>query len=430
LIGGAVKAICFGPRNGTNTLEIIVDIQKLFAERIGGARFGTTDEIYKFEKIKRAKAAARAARPEVELLDFGVGEPDQIAPAPIRRALKKAVDDPANRGYADNGIREFKVAAADYMAKFFGVTGLDPDAEINHSIGSKPALAMLPLCFINPGDVALATVPGYPVLATHTRYLGGEVVKVPLRKENGFYPDLEAIDPAVLKRAKLFYVNYPNNPTGAAPSEEFFDRLIAFAQAHNLLIVQDAAYATLVYGRAPLSILSRPGGKDTAIELHSMSKSYNMTGWRLGFVAGAPRIVQAYAEAKDNIDSGQFKAIQLAACAGIADRALSDRIRRHYERRLRKMVRALKRAGFKARMPGGTFYLYVPAPKGAGAATFATAEDASQHLIRECSISTVPWDDVGAFLRFSATFESQGPGDDDRVIGELEARLAKAQLRF
>ena len=406
-----------------------MDVQKLFADRIGGNSFGTTNEIYKFEKIKRAKAAARAARPNVELLDFGVGEPDQMAPAPIRKALKKAVDNPANRGYSDNGIREFKLAAADYMSKFFGVTDLNPDTDICHSIGSKPALAMLPLCFINPGDVALVTVPGYPVLATHTRYLGGEVVKVPLKKENKFYPDLDRIDPAVLARAKLFYVNYPNNPTGAAPTEELFDRLIAFAQQHNILIVQDAAYATLVYEQ-PLSILSRPGGKEVAIELHSMSKSYNMTGWRLGFVASSSRIVQAYAEVKDNVDSGQFKAIQLAACEGIADKKLSDKIKKHYERRLKKMVKVLKNVGFKAKMPGGTFYLYVPAPKGAGIKTFLTAEDASQYLIRECSISTVPWDDVGSFLRFSATFESKDKVDDDRVIAELGERLLKANLRF
>jgi LL-diaminopimelate aminotransferase len=406
-----------------------MDVQNLFAERIGGAKFGTTNEIYKFEKIKRAKAAARTARPGVELLDFGVGEPDQMAPKPIRKALKLAVDDPANRGYADNGIREFKVAAAEYMAKFFGVTDLNPDTEICHSIGSKPALAMLPLCFINPGDVALVTVPGYPVLATHTRYLGGEVVKVPLKRENKFYPDLEAIDPSVLARTKLFYVNYPNNPTGAAPTEELFDKLIAFAKKHNILIVQDAAYATLVYGQ-PLSILSRPGGRDVALELHSMSKSYNMTGWRLGFVAGAPRLVQAYAEVKDNVDSGQFKAIQLAACAGVADKALADKIKKHYERRLKKLVKVLKAVGFKAKMPGGTFYLYVPAPKGAGSMVFNTAEDASQYLIRECSISTVPWDDVGPFLRFSATFESKDKTDDDRVIAELEQRLLKANLKF
>ena len=407
-----------------------MDLQSLFAERIGGARFGLSNEIYKFEKIKRAKAAARKARPDAELLDFGVGEPDRMAPDPIRAALKKAVDDPANRGYADNGIPEFKVAAVKYMDEFFGVKNLDPDTEINHSIGSKPALALLPLCFINPGDVALVTVPGYPVLATHTRYLGGEVVKIPLRRENGFFPDLKAIDPATAKRAKLFYVNYPNNPTGTAATPEFFNELIAFAKRHNLLIVQDAAYATLIYGRPRLSIFNQPGGKDVAIELHSMSKSYNMTGWRLGFAAGSARAIQAFAEVKDNIDSGQFKAIQVAACAGIADRRLSEGIRDHYEQRLKKLVAVLQQAGFDARMPGGTFYLYVPAPKGAGSTSFATAEDASQYLIRECSVSTVPWDDVGAYLRFSATFESKGDADDDRVLGELEKRLSKAGLKF
>ncbi|TAN36246.1 MAG: LL-diaminopimelate aminotransferase [Verrucomicrobia bacterium] len=407
-----------------------MDLQKLFAERIGGAQFGLTNEIYKFEKIKRAKAAARAARPQVEMLDFGVGEPDQMAPAPIRAALKQAVDDPANRGYADNGIREFKVAAAQYMEKFFGVRGLDPDTEINHSIGSKPALAMLPLCFVDPGEAVLMTVPGYPVLGTHTRYLGGEVVKVPLRVENGFFPDLKAIDPAVAARAKLFYVNYPNNPTGTAATGEFFDALIAFAQKHNILIVQDAAYATLIYGRERLSILGRPGGKDCAIELHSMSKSYNMTGWRLGFVAGSAKAVKAFAEVKDNVDSGQFKAIQLAACAGIADIQLSESIREHYRRRLEKLVGVLQRIGFATKMPGGTFYLYTSAPKGGGSQVFKNAEDASQFLIRECSISTVPWDDVGAFLRFSATFESQGVADDDRVLAELEKRLQAAQLKF
>lgn len=407
-----------------------MNVQTLFAERIGGATFGLSNEIYKFEKIKRAKAGARQAHPDVELLDFGVGEPDQLAPAPIRRALKKAVDDPANRGYADNGIREFKEAAARYMAEFFGVGDLNPETEVVHSIGSKPALAMLPLCFIDPGDIALVTAPGYPVLATHTKYLGGRVVRVPLLKQNGFYPDLASIDADTAQRAKLFYVNYPNNPTGAAPSEELFDRLIAFAKEHNILIVQDAAYATLVYGRKPLSILSRPGGKETAVELHSMSKSYNMTGWRLGFVAGSAQVVRAYAKVKDNVDSGQFKAIQLAACAGIADRKLADRINRHYQRRLRKMVKCLRAAGFAARMPGGTFYLYVNAPSGAGSVDFATAEDASQFLIKEHLISTVPWDDAGAFLRFSATFESAGAKDDDRVVSELGARLAKAQLRF
>ena len=163
-----------------------MDITKLYADRIGGEAFGTSTEIYKFEKIKRAKAAARADHPDMELLDFGVGEPDQMAPPPIREALKAAVDDADNRGYADNGIAAFQNAAAEYLATFFGVRDIDPATEICHSIGSKPALAMLPLCFINPGDIALVTVPGYPVLSTHTGYLGGETVKLPLLKENGF----------------------------------------------------------------------------------------------------------------------------------------------------------------------------------------------------------------------------------------------------
>ena len=407
-----------------------MEYQKLFADRIGGEQFGLSHAVYKFAKIKAAKAAAREARPDVEMLDFGVGEPDRMAPGAIREALKVEVDQPVNRGYADNGIPEFRKAAVQYMEEFFGISGLNPDTEINHSIGSKPALAMLPLAFINPGDVVLATVPGYPVLGTHTEYLGGEVVQLPLLEENGFFPDLKGIDPAVAERAKLFYVNYPNNPTGTAPTEAFFDELIAFAQRYNLLIVQDAAYATLIYDRPRLSILNRPGGKEVAIELHSMSKSYNMTGWRLGFAVGCSTIINAFASVKDNIDSGQFIAIQKAACAGIADKSLSESIRDHYEKRLHALVDALAACGFDVRMPGGTFYLYIKAPKGAGSLQFETAEDASQFLIRECSISTVPWDDAGHFLRFSATFESAGDEDDARVIAELKQRLLGADLKF
>jgi LL-diaminopimelate aminotransferase len=289
---------------------------------------------------------------------------------------------------------------------------------------------MVPLCFVNPGDVVLQTVPGYPVMATHSKYVGGRVVNVPLKKENGFMPDLAAIPAEMLDQAKLFYINYPNNPTGAAPTPAFYDALIALAKKHKFLIVQDAAYATLVYGDHNPSILARPGGLDVAVELHSMSKSYNMTGWRLGFFAGHPAAVNAMATVKDNIDSGQFKAIQLAACAGIADKALADSIREHYHRRLQKLVKVLQNAGFDAAMPGGTFFLYTQAPKSGGGKEFKTAEDASQYLIREQSVSTVPWDDVGNFLRFSSTFESAGPADDDRVLAELAWRLEKAQLKF
>ncbi len=406
-----------------------MNAEKLFADRIGGEQFGKSTEIYKFEKIKRAKAKARQLNPDLEILDFGVGEPDQMAPVPIREALKVEVDKPENRGYADNGIAEFAQAAATYMKDFFGVE-LDVSTEINHSIGTKPALAMLPLAFVNPGDVIFQTVPGYPVMATHTKYLGGEVVDIPLLEENAFLPDLGKIDPALADRCKLFYINYPNNPTGAVATDTFYDELIAFAQKHNILIVQDAPYATLVYDGERKSILQRSGAKECALELHSMSKAYNMTGWRLAFFCGAAWAVDALAMIKDNCDSGQFKAIQHAACAGIADESLAEGVRAHYEVRLRKMVEVLKGVGFNAEMPGGTFYLYLKAPKGAGDVTFANAEEASLYLIENFGISTVPWDNTGPFIRFGAVFESDGDADDERVLNELGARLAKADLKF
>src|SRR5436190_15524270 len=187
--------------------------QSLFADRIGGARYGKDTKIYKFEKIKRAKRAALAAHPERKLLDFGIGENDDMADTIVRDALKREVDRLDNRGYADNGIAAFKEAAAGFMKQVFGVT-LDPVTEVNHAIGSKPAYAMMPAVFINPGDVTLMTVPGYPVAATHTRYYGGEVYPLPLLPENGYYPDLNSIPPDVRRRAKLMVLNYPNSPTG------------------------------------------------------------------------------------------------------------------------------------------------------------------------------------------------------------------------
>ncbi len=403
--------------------------ENLFAERIGGTQFGKSTEIYKFEKIKRAKARARELHPDLEILDFGVGEPDQMAPAPIREALKAEVDLPENRGYADNGVPEFKVAAVSYMKNFFGVE-IDADTEINHSIGTKPALAMLPLAFVNPGDVVFQTVPGYPVMATHSNYLGGEVVDIPLLEENAFLPDLGKIDPALADRCKLFYINYPNNPTGAVATSAFYDELIAFAKKHNILIVQDAPYATLVYDGKRTSILQRPGAKDCCIELHSMSKAYNMTGWRIAFFCGASWAVEALASIKDNCDSGQFKAIQKAACAGIADESLAEGIRVHYERRLRRLVEVLREVGFDATMPGGTFFLYTKAPKGAGETSFANGEEASLYLIENVGISTVPWDNTGPFIRFGAVFESANEADDERVLAELSTRLQQADLRF
>src|SRR6201987_1563090 len=235
--------------------------QSLFAERIGGVNYGKSNKIYKFEKIKRAKRAALAAHPERPLLDFGIGENDDMAAPLVREALKREGDKPENRGYADNGIAAFKEAAAAFLKRSFGVE-LAPATEVNHAIGSKPALAMLPAVFINPGDVTLMTVPGYPVAGTHTKYYGGEVYNLPLLEENGFYPDLAAIPPDIRKRAKMMVINYPNSPTGATATRDFYRQVIDFALTNKIVVAQDAAHILLSYDGAPLSFLQVEGAKE------------------------------------------------------------------------------------------------------------------------------------------------------------------------
>lgn len=407
-------------------------IQEQFAARIGGVNYGKDTNIYKFEKIKRAKAAAKQAFPDVELIDMGVGEPDEMADAQIVAKLSEEAAKPENRGYADNGIREFKVAAARYLQNVYQVDGIDPDTEVLHTIGAKPALAMLPTVFINPGDVTIMTVPGYPVMGTHTKYLGGEVYNVQLTKENGFLPDLDAIPADIARRAKLLYLNYPNNPTGAAATAAFFAQVVEWAKRNSVVVVHDAPYSALTYdGVKPLSFLSVPGAKDVGVELHSLSKSYNMTGWRIGFIAGNPLIVKAFGDVKDNNDSGQFIAIQKAASYGLEHPEITEAISAKYSRRHNLLVAALNEIGFRAEKPKGSFFLYVEAPKGIkGGQRFDTAEAFSQYLIREKLISTVPWDDAGRFIRFSVTFIAQGEAEERRVIEEIKRRLTDVEFEF
>src|SRR5438128_1414090 len=277
--------------------------QPLFAERIGGVNYGKGTEIYKFEKIKRAKRAVLAAHPERPILDFGIGENDEMADPLVRDVLKREADKLENRGYADNGIAAYKEEAAAFLKRTFGVA-LDAATEINHAIGSKPALAMMPAVFINPGDVTLMTVPGYPVAGTHTAYYGGEVYKLPLRAENGFLPDLASIPADVRKRAKLLVINYPNSPTGAVATRDFYRRVIDFALTNRIVVVQDAAHILLSYDGRPLSFLQVDGAREVGVEIHSLSKGFNMIGWRMAFVCGHAKIVQAFADVKDNSDSG------------------------------------------------------------------------------------------------------------------------------
>ncbi|SRR6056297_2584193 len=406
-------------------------IQNLFADRIGGEKFGKENKIYKFEKIKRAKREAIEKNPGMSIIDLGVGEPDDKAYDIVIQALQKEAEKPENRGYSDNGIDEFKVAAAKYLRDVFGVEGIDPMNEVVHSIGSKPALAMLPSAFINPGDVALMTVPGYPVFGTHTAWYGGEIYNIPLLKENNFLPDLGAIPDDILKRAKVLVINYPNNPTGATATESFYRDVVDFARKNRVIVIQDAAYAALTYETKPLSFLSVPGAKEVGIEIHSLSKAFNMTGWRMAFVAGNPLVVSAFANVKDNNDSGQFKAIQKAGIVALDNPAITEEIKKKYRRRLQALVEIFQRLGFSAELPGGTFYLYVEVPAGTSSGiTFNTAEDFSQFLIKECLISSVPWDDAGHFARFSATFEADDEDDEKRVLEEIEERLGKLKFTF
>jgi LL-diaminopimelate aminotransferase len=275
------------------------------------------------------------------------------------------------------------------------------------------------------------TVPGYPVAGTHTKYYGGSVYALPLQASNDFLPDLDAIPADVRTRAKLLVLCYPNSPTGKVATRDFYQRAIEFAQKNDIVIVQDAAHIMLTYDGDPLSFLSVPGAKEVGVEVHSMSKGFHMIGWRLGWVCGHERIVQAFADVKDNSDSGQFMAIQQAGAAALDDPAIPQQVRRKYERRCRKLVDVLNRCGFTCRMPGGTYFIYAVSPKGiAGGPTFETAEAASQYLITEHSICTVPWDDAGAFLRFSATYEAPDEAAEDAMMAATEQRLRRIQPVF
>jgi len=409
-------------------------IQSLFAERIGGVNYGKSTAIYKFEKIKRAKRAAMDANPGVELYDMGVGEPDEMAFPEVVDILCQEARKPENRGYADNGDEVLKQAAARYMDAMCGVK-IDSATQVVHSIGSKAALSILPAAFINPGDVALMTVPGYPVFGTHAKYYGGEVYNLKLEEENGYLPDLDSIPADILAHAKTLVLNYPNNPTGASATPEFFEKVVAFAKANEIIVIHDFAYAALVFEGKPLSFLATPGAMDVGIELHSTSKNFNMTGWRCGFVVGNPLLVKAYSDVKDNSDSGQFLAIQHASAYAFDHPEITARIASKYSRRMNLLVPALANLGFPVSKPKGSFFIYTAAPKRAigdkGTVEFDSGEAFSQWLITEHLISTVPWDDAGAYVRFSVTFAAAGGETEERrVIDAIAARLARYRYEW
>jgi LL-diaminopimelate aminotransferase len=404
--------------------------QELFAERIGGLSYGKGNEIYKFEKIKRAKRKALADFPTRGLLDFGIGENDSMADVTVRDQMAKEVNRPENRGYMDNGIAEYKQAVSRFMKREFSVE-LDPVTQVNHCIGSKTALSMLPACFINPGDVTMMTVPGYPVAGTHTKYYGGTVYRLPLLAENNFFPDFSQVTDETWERTKMLVLNYPNSPTGQVATKEFYARMIELAHEKQFIIVQDAAHILLSFRDKPLSFLQMPGAMDVGVEVHSMSKGFDMIGWRIGWVCGNAKIVQAFSDVKDNCDSGQFGAIQRSAITALDTPEIPKRINAKYRRRLEKLVACLRDCGFTCDVPGGSYFLYTKSPKGiVGGPQFSNAEEASQYFITQHSMVTVPWDDAGSFLRFSVTYEANDEAAEDAMMAETRRRIGSLSLAF
>jgi len=256
------------------------------------------------------------------------------------------------------------------------------------------------------------------------------VYNLPLREENGFYADLGAIPADIRRRAKLLVLNYPNSPTGAVATRDFYRQVIDFARTNRIVVVQDAAHLLLSYDGPPLSFLQVDGAKEVGVEIHSMSKGFNMIGWRMAFVAGHPKIVQAFADVKDNCDSGQFMAVQQAARAALEHPEIADGIREKYRRRLQKLVAALTKVGFRAKMPGGTYFLYARAPAACATRKFANAEDVSQFLIQEQSVCCVPWDDAGPYLRFSVTYLAKDEKEEDELMMETVERLTMLKLNW
>lgn len=408
--------------------------KKIFSERIGGKNFGDDNQVYKFEKIKRAKREALAKFPGRILIDMGVGEPDDMAASSLIESLSHEARKYENRGYADNGCQDFKEAVANYMKSQFNVS-LDPQTEIIHSIGSKAALSILPLCFINPGDVVLMTTPGYPIFGAHSRYLLANVIHLPLRAKNNYLPALDDIPRRILQKTKAIVINYPNNPTGACATKEFFRNLVHLAHEYSFLIVNDAAYASLTFhGDDRLSIFNMDGAKEVSLELHSMSKGFNMTGWRLGWVCGNSELIAAYAHVKDLTDSGQFLAIQKAAAQALQNNiSIPVENAQKYERRMNQIVPILKNCGFHVGNGRAGFFLYAQIPNSieynGQKIDFPSAEKFAEWMITDLGIVVVPWDDVEPSLRFSMTFGSKDT-DENEIIDLFRSRMSNVRFNF
>ncbi len=408
-----------------------INLQKLFAERIGGENYGKVSKVFKFTLIDNAKKAFLRDYPGVKLIDMGVGEPEERAPENVIAALSSAAAVKANRIYPNNGTAPFKEAAARYMKRLVGVE-CDPTKEIVHCVGTKTALAQIPLAFLNPGDAVIATKPGYPVLPTIASWLGAKVTALPLTRANRFLPDLRELENTVkTERPKLLLLNYPNNPTGGVATESFIRSVIELAHRYNFVVVQDAAYADFVFDGRFRSFLEFPGGRECALELYSLSKSYNMQGYRLGFVVSNPTLLSAFALVKDNVDNGQFIAIQHAGVEALDNgAAFVGENKGKYLRRLTSVAESLTAAGLEATPAAGSFYLYLAVPQSLHGHTFASAQAFTDYLIEKLGVVTVPWEEAGPHVRLSMTFEvgNEHFKDETEVLHTFHSRITTGKL--
>lgn len=356
---------------------------------------------YLFAELDRKVAAARSRG--ADIISFGVGDPDLPTPNHIVDALTEAARDPATHRYPSyTGLPEFRGSIARYYERRFGVS-LDPDTEIQPLVGSKEGIFHLPVAFVDPGDVALVPDPGYPVYETGTILAGGEAALLPLEPERGFKPDFAAITPEVLSRATVLWLNYPSNPTAACVDKALFDEAVALCAQHGLLLAHDAAYTEITFDDfvAP-SALQAEGAREHVVEFGSLSKTYNMTGWRIGWVAGAPVAIEAIKRLKTNIDSGVFDAVQRAGIAALDGPRdfLADTIAT-YRRRRDLLCDGLKSIGLVVEPPQGSIYVWAPVPEGHTSESFAT------HLLDAHDVVVAPGNGYGptgeGFVRFSLT---------------------------
>jgi LL-diaminopimelate aminotransferase len=358
---------------------------------------------YLFAELERKIADKKAAG--IDVISLGIGDPDTPTPANVVAAMQQAVADPSTHQYPSNrGREEFRVAVADFYKRRFNVE-LDPDSEVMPGIGAKETIFNLNLAFLDPGDVALASDPGYPVYTGGPILVGAEPVLLPLVPERGFAPDLSAIPADKLAKAKLLFINYPNNPTGATVPDGFFAEVVEFAKANDILVVHDASYTETTYdGYVPPSFLETPGAKDVGIEVFSLSKGYNMTGWRAAAIVGNAEAISSYWRLKTNIDSGNFEAVQVAAIEALSDstEASVNTMNQIYARRRDLVCDALAEIGVDVKRPKATIYIWAPVPDG-----FESAAAYCEHVLEESAVVISPGGAYGAsgegFFRISLT---------------------------